>query len=117
MKMKKQILSVLVLVFLFCFAGSAYSQSKEVIKVEKIKVGFHCINGKNLLEKSLTEAAGVTNVVADLETKIVTINYIEGKTNREELVKAIEKTGYTTEDTKPETKINKACTHEQPQDK
>ncbi len=113
--MKKQILNLLVLAVLICFAGSTYGQTDKVIKEEKIKTGFHCPNGKALLEKELIKVEGVTNVVADVETKIVTINYVEGKTNREKLVKAIETIGYATEDTKSTTTIKKACSHEQPQ--
>ena len=113
--MKKQILSVLILAILFCFAGSAYSQTDKVIKEEKIVTGFHCVNGKALLEKELIKVEGVTSVVADVETKIVTIKYVDGKTNREKLVKAIENIGFATEDTKSNTSIKKASSHEQPQ--
>jgi copper chaperone CopZ len=113
--MKKQILNILILAVLFCFAGSAYGQNDQTIKEEKIKTGFHCPNGKALIENELIKAVGVTSVVADLETKIVTVKYVDGKTNREELVKAIEKIGYITEDTKSSTPIMKACTHDQPQ--
>ncbi|HNW91180.1 MAG TPA: heavy-metal-associated domain-containing protein [Bacteroidales bacterium] len=112
--MKKHVLSVLILAVLFCFAGSAFGQSDKVIKEEKIKTGFHCMNGKALLEKELMKVEGVTSVVADVETKMVTINYVDGKTNREKLVKAIEEIGYATEDTKSSTTIKKACSHEQP---
>ncbi len=113
--MKKQIFNILLFSLLICFAGNIYGQSAEKIKEEKIKVGFHCPNGKNLIETSLIKAVGVKEVVADLETKIVTIKFDGNLTNREQLVKELEKTGYTTEDTKPGTTINKACTHEQPQ--
>lgn len=99
---------------LFCFAGSAYSQTDKVIKEEKIKTGFHCPNGKALLEKELMKTEGVTSVIADVETKMVTIKYIDGQTNREKLVKAIETIGYATEDTKATTTIKKACSHDQP---
>lgn len=111
--MKKQINVILTLVLIFVFAGSACSQNKkEVIKEEKIKVNFHCPNGKALIEKELVKAPGVKTVVADLETKVVTIAYVQGKTNKDDLVAAIEKIGYSTEFTKEGTKINKACSHE-----
>ncbi|HNX08328.1 MAG TPA: heavy-metal-associated domain-containing protein [Bacteroidales bacterium] len=113
--MKKQILNLLVLAVLICFAGSSYGQSDKVIKEEKIKTGFHCPNGKALLEKELMKVDGVTGVVADMDSKVVAIKYVDGKTNREKLVKAIETIGYTTEDTSPTTTIKKACSHDQPQ--
>jgi copper chaperone CopZ len=115
--MKKQILSVLILAFLFCFAGSVYGQKNQVIKEEKIKAGFHCANGKALIEKELVKVEGVTSVVADVETKIITVKFVDGKTDRQKLVKAIETIGYATEDTKSDTPIKKACSHEQPQEK
>jgi len=115
--MKKQLLNLLVLAVLFCFAGSAFGQTGQVIKEEKIKTGFHCVNGKALIEKELMKSEGVTSVVADVDTKIVTVKYVDGKTDRKKLVKAIETIGYTTEDTKSDATINKACTHEQPPQK
>ncbi len=115
--MKKQIVKLFLLAMLVCFLGNAYGQSNQVEKVEKIKTGFHCPNGKALIEKEMMKVDGVVSVVADVETKIVTIKYIDGKTNREKLVKAIETIGYTTEDTKPGTTINKACSHDNPQNK
>lgn len=113
--MKKHLLSILILVLTISFTGSVYAQSNRVIKEEKIKTGFHCPNGKAMIEKELVKTDGVTSVLADLDTKIVTVKFVEGKTNRQELIKAIEKIGYTTEDTKPGTTINKACSHDQPQ--
>ena len=107
--MKKQLFSILILTILFCFVGSVYGQTKEVIKIEKIKVNFQCSNGKVYIEKGLIKAVGVVDAVADLETKIVTIKYVEGKTNKDELVKAIEKIGYTTEYTKEGTPNKSAC--------
>ncbi len=98
--MKKQILNVFALVILICVACSVYGQSNQIVKVEKIKTGFHCPAGKALIEKALIQDNGVTSVVADLDSKIVTVTYVEGKTNRENLVRAIENVGYTTEDTK-----------------
>ncbi|MCK9612543.1 MAG: heavy-metal-associated domain-containing protein [Bacteroidales bacterium] len=110
--MKKQIIGILAFVFLFAYAGTAFGQTKETIKEEKIKVGFHCPNGKALIEKELIKSTGVKEVFADLDTKIVTVKFVEGQTNKDELVKAIEKIGYTTEFTKPGTPINKACSHD-----
>ncbi|MEI6124516.1 MAG: heavy-metal-associated domain-containing protein [Bacteroidota bacterium] len=113
--MKRKIIGLFALAVLFVCAGNAFGQNKpEVIKEEKIKVVFHCPNGKALIEKELVKAEGVKEVYADLDTKVVTIKFVEGKTNKDELVKAIEKIGYVTEFTKEGTSINKACTHEQP---
>ncbi|OQA02169.1 MAG: Heavy-metal-associated domain protein [Bacteroidetes bacterium ADurb.Bin408] len=102
------LLSVLVLTMTGIYAQT--NNSEEV----KIKVNFHCANGKALLEKELVKEPGVTSAIADLETKVVTITYESGKQNKEKLVAAIEKIGYTTEFTKEGTEIKKACSHDMP---
>lgn len=93
------------------FTGS-YAQNTKTEEI-KIKVGFHCPNGKAMIEKELVKEDGVTSVVADLETKIVTIVYDPAKQNKDKLVAAIEKIGYTTEYTKEDTPVKKTCTHDQ----
>lgn len=103
--MKNLFLTALFLVMsVFLFA-----QEKSEIK---IKTFFHCANGKALIEKELVKVDGVMNVVAELETKIVTIHYDATKQNKESLVKAIEKIGYLTEFSSKDAKINKACSHD-----
>lgn len=100
------LLSVLVLTMTGIYAQT--NNSEEV----KIKVNFHCANGKALLEKELIKETGVTSAVADIDTKVVTIKYETGKQNRDKLVAAIEKIGYATEFTKEGTEIKKACSHD-----
>jgi copper chaperone CopZ len=101
--MKKLVLFLLLFVSVF-----VYSQEKSEIK---IKTFFHCANGKALIEKELVKVDGVYSVVADLETKIVTIQFDEKKQNKENLVSAIEKIGYYTEFSDKNKKIRKACSH------
>jgi len=105
----KEVRFIIVTILLMTVSGifAQTAKSEEI----KIKVTFHCANGKALLEKELMKETGVTSVVADLETKVVTIAYESGKQNKEKLVAAIEKIGYTTEFTKEGTEIKKACTH------
>lgn len=85
-----------------------FAQEKSEIK---IKTFFHCANGKALIEREVAKVDGVMNVVADVETKIVTIQYDAAKQNKQSLVKAIEKVGYLTEFSEKDAKINKACSH------
>lgn len=102
--MKKLFLTTLFLIMsIFLLA-----QEKSELK---IKTFFHCANGKALIEKELKKVDGVFNVSADIETKIVTIQYNGSKQNKESLVKAIENIGYLTEFSSKETKIKKACSH------
>ncbi|HOY31984.1 MAG TPA: heavy-metal-associated domain-containing protein [Bacteroidales bacterium] len=113
--MKKQIARLFLLFAVFCFAGSVYGQTVQNIKEEKIKVTFHCPQGKTFVENGLKKSAGVIEAVADIETKIVAVKYVEGITNRKELVKVIENIGYTTEDSKTDDFINKDCPNRHPQ--
>ena len=106
--MKK--IKLFLLTMLVLFITGTYAQTvanKEI----KIKVTFHCANGKALLEKELVKEDGVSSAIADLETKVVTIQYDAEKQNQEKLVAAIEKIGYLTEFSKEGAVIKKACSH------
>jgi copper chaperone CopZ len=109
-------LSALFLSFALVFGISAcgQGQTRTEFKEAKIKVFFHCVNGKALIESELVKEAGVHQVLADLETKVVTISYNPAVTDQQKLVAAIEKIGYKTEFTPEDKTINKACTHENP---
>lgn len=100
------------------FALTTNAQTKkEDIKEVKIKTTFHCANGKAQIETGLAKEAGVKSVVADLDTKFVTVKYDALITDKDKINAAIEKLGYVTEFTPADKKINKACTHEQPTEK
>lgn len=105
---------IFTLVLLFSFSACTQAQNTAELKEVKIKTFFHCANGKALLEKELAKEAGVKTVVADIETKIVTVTYEAGKTDQNKLVGAIEKIGYKTEFTADDKPINKACSHDAP---
>jgi copper chaperone CopZ len=109
-------LSVILLSFIFILGLNAcgQAQNKTELKEAKIKVFFHCENGKALIEKELVKETGVKTVVADLETKVVTISYNPAATDQDKLVLAIEKIGYRTEFTPENKEINKACSHDNP---
>ena len=101
---------------LSCVLGTnqVLAQNNESSKKEtlKVKVDFHCKNGKARIEEGLNKEKGVIKAIADLETKVVTIVYDSEKTNKEKLIAAIEKIGHKTEFTKDGTKIKSACSHE-----
>jgi copper chaperone CopZ len=107
--MKK--VSVMIMSIFVLFISCTYTQNVKKEEI-KIKVGFHCPNGKALLEKELIKLDGVYEVKADVETKLVSILYDKKKQNKETLVAAIEKIGYTTEFTEKGKEINKACSHD-----
>ena len=100
---------MLTIVALFIFSTLALAQDN--LASCSIKTKFHCANGKALIEKEMVKVEGVKEVVADLETKVVTIKYDEKVINKDGLVAAIEKIGYFTEFTPESKPINKACSH------
>lgn len=103
----------MIITLVFFFAGSnVYAQATtDKDPVLKVKVFFHCANGKKLLETRLAEVDGVVDVNADLETKVLSIKHKTAVITKEGLVEAIEKIGYLTEFSDPNKKINKACSH------
>ena len=103
----KNLFLTIVALFLFSFFASAQTN----VSTASIKTMFHCANGKALIEKEMVKVDGVKEVVADVETKIVTIKYDEKVINKDGLVAAIEKIGYKTEFTPEDKPINKACSH------
>jgi len=107
----KSLLSIALLGFFILSAGCSMAQTAKDTETLKVKVFFHCPNGKKLLETKLSGAEGVQSVVADLETKVVTIIYDPQLLNQEKLVDMIEQIGYYTEFSDKDKKINKACSH------
>lgn len=98
---------VLTIASIILFSAFAFAQDASI----GIKTSFHCANGKALIEKEMAKVDGVKTVVADVETKVVTITYNEKVINKDGLVAAIEKIGYKTEFTPEDKPINKACSH------
>lgn len=107
MKSSKKLLSVVLPVIAFVFFSCSGNAQEKVTSSEvKIKTEFHCNGGKNKIETEVAKVDGVISVVADLETKIVTIVFDSAKQNQETLVAAIEATGHMTEFSKAEVKSN-----------
>lgn len=80
-------------------------------EITKIKVDFHCRNGKKLIETKLSEVNGIVSVDADLATKVVSIKADPKVIDKDGLVEAIEKIGYYTEFSDRSKKIKRACSH------
>jgi copper chaperone CopZ len=93
---------------MFVFMVNQVSAQKKVSEL-KVKTEFHCAGGKATIESEIGKLQGVKSVVADLETKVVTIQYDPAKQNQESLVAAIEKTGHKTELSKPDAVIKSGC--------
>jgi copper chaperone CopZ len=112
--MKNLSLLLLGLALVIGATSCGQAQTQADAKEAQIKTFFHCPNGKALIEKEVAKEPGVQKVVADVETKIVTITYDPEVTDQDKLVAAIENTGYRTELTPEEKKKKKACSHDEP---
>lgn len=82
---------------------SAYSNSNKEIC---IKTNLHCESCASRIETKLGKAKGVVKYKADVDTKIVTVEFESGKTNENNIVKIIKKLGYEAEIIQPQTKNN-----------
>jgi copper chaperone CopZ len=82
--------------------------SNDVVDIS-IKVDTLCEKGKAIIEDSLIKYDGIVAVKAHMRKKIVSISYDSTKENKDKLVAALERLGFKTEFTKPDTKINNPC--------
>ena len=96
----KSISAIVVTLFFINTFASAQDTLNNKTVVITIKTSAVCGSCKNRIEKNLAFEKGVTNVVLDLETKIVTITYKPSKTNPEKLRTAISKIGYDADNVK-----------------
>lgn len=106
-----KLLTLALTLVLFSISSITLAQDTEKLDKVAIKTFFHCANGKALIEKEIAKLDGVKAVIADLETKVVTIKYDTNKQSKESLNKALETVGYKTELTTEDTEIKKACSH------
>lgn len=84
--MKKIALTLFILAFSFL--------AEAQVKTVGIKTSAICEMCKEALEKDLTFEKGVKSVNLDLETKVLNIAYLDGKTNPDILRKRVTLVGY-----------------------
>lgn len=98
----------LVIVMLFAYSSTCFSQDKkEKKKKEEIvifSVNMTCGNCQARIERHVSWEKGVKDLKVDLEHKTVTIKYDPKKTSVEELDKAVESLGFTSDVVKSENK-------------
>jgi copper chaperone CopZ len=89
----------LTLCSLLLFAVAGYGQAPTKMKKNEAEVTFivnmNCHNCKLKIENTLPHEKGVLDLKVTLDTKEVWIKFNTTKTDKEKLVKAIEKLGYT----------------------
>ncbi|MFW9997387.1 MAG: heavy metal translocating P-type ATPase [Candidatus Odinarchaeota archaeon] len=84
------------------FIGKSGYGARELEKPKKAPAGdvtlliggMHCANCVQTVEKALKNAGGVDDAVVNLTTEKATVKYIPGEISVEELVAAVEKSGY-----------------------
>jgi periplasmic mercuric ion binding protein len=81
-------------------ATSMFAQEPAESKYEKVSIQTSAVCGmcKERLEKNMAFEKGVKSVSLDDKTKILTIEFRSGKTDKEKLKKAITKIGYDADD-------------------
>ncbi len=102
--MKTLAMAILVL-FL---SQTSFSQTVKKSEVVKIKTSAQCGMCKDRIEQNIAYAKGVTDVVLDDNTKVVSITYKPAKTNPDNLRLAISKLGYDADNVKADPKAYKA---------
>lgn len=94
----------LILTFVFLIALAVNAQAQKNIKSVSIKTSAVCDMCKATLEKDLTFEKGVKSVNLDVESKILLIDYVEGKTNPDLLRKRVTMVGYNADEMKRDPK-------------
>lgn len=85
--------------------------AQDALTSFKAKVDFHCPGGQSRISTALDELDGVENIVVDLETKIVSLNYNPEVLSKEDIIKKIEDAGHYTEFSDRSKPIKSACSH------
>jgi periplasmic mercuric ion binding protein len=122
----KNIQSLLIAVILMVFgAGNVIGQTSKTSEVD-IKVSSQCSMCKETIERALAFEKGVVKSNLDLETHTVKVTYKNGKTDADQIRKAISLAGYDADDVpadpksyaklsdcckKPDDRINKDAEH------
>ncbi|MDL2223612.1 heavy-metal-associated domain-containing protein [Bacteroidales bacterium OttesenSCG-928-M11] len=98
--MKKNGLIIILLGMLsMLFTLEAAAQNKKNQKETVVfEVSMSCENCKKKIEKNISFEKGVTDLLVDLKTKTVTIQYKTQKTDKAKLKAAIEKLGFKAEE-------------------
>lgn len=111
-KIKFGLLGLIALTVMFSGNLMAQEKSKKTETIE-IQSSVVCGQCEDRVIKNMAFEKGVKDVKVDLKTKIITITYKPGKTDKETLKKAITKIGYDADellaDEKAYTKLPTCC--------
>ena len=98
--MKKIIYFAFTLLVVAGFGSNSLFAQESKNKTEKVEIQTSAICGmcKDRIEKNMAFEKGVKSVVLDDKTKILSIEFKTGKTDKEKLKKAVTKIGYDADD-------------------
>ncbi|MFA6770539.1 MAG: heavy-metal-associated domain-containing protein [Bacteroidales bacterium] len=98
-----QLISILLLSTLLFMSGSVVAQDKKVKKEAEIlfSVPIDCPSCQKKLEAKLPYEKGVKDLKIDLEKQTVWFLYDTTKTNKNNLIKALDKLGYQAKELVP----------------
>lgn len=91
-----QLISITLLSVLLMFSGTANAQNKKESKENQVtfSVPIDCPSCQKKLEAKLPYEKGVKDLKIDLEKQTIWFSYSPDKTNKENLIKALDKLGY-----------------------
>lgn len=89
--MKNVIQSILVLVIV---SATAFAQKATTLEKISIKTSAQCDMCKQTIEKAMAYEKGVKTFNLDVETAILTVEYVSKKTSPEKIREAVSKVGY-----------------------
>jgi cation transport ATPase len=87
----------LLVIIVFLAGFTAMAQKNGAIEL-KIKTSAQCDMCKERIEKAMAYEKGVKKSNLDLETKVLTVSYLPGKTTPEKIRKALAAVGYDADD-------------------
>ncbi|HOW32280.1 MAG TPA: heavy metal-associated domain-containing protein [Bacteroidales bacterium] len=87
----------ILLIIAFCISVSIYAQKAATVEI-KIKTSAQCDMCKERIEKAMAFEKGVKSSVLDLDSKVLTVNYLPKKTTPEKIRNAVAATGYDADD-------------------
>lgn len=114
--MKTRILSILAMLIVCCVSiadVSAQTKSKKESKKDTVlfETVLHCKDCEDKIMKNIAFEKGVTDIVTDIPTQTVKIEYRKDKTDKIKLANAMDKLGFKVKEVCPSTVTKKgdAC--------
>ena len=104
---------LIIMTFVFMASGTAFGQKSKEVKEIQILTSAICGDCKERIEHHMKFEKGVREAKLDLETKMLTVSFIEDKISEDDIRQAVSKIGYRADnvpaDQKAVTKLPGCC--------